>query len=63
MAGEKFFVQQRRERERAHAGAALLKEFTAGDKLQTFERLHGYSLVKVSSRFNRTFAVIVHAAS
>ena len=34
--GEKLFVQQRSQGQRAHAGAALLEEFTAGEAREVF---------------------------
>ena len=70
VGGEQLLVQQRSQRERAHAGAALLKKFAAGDALQSLQRWafeishdHVHPLVSVSSRFNSTLATIIQAAS
>ena len=63
--GKKFFVQQRTQRERAHARAALLQKLPARGAFQDFQirSKHIQPFVSVSSRLSNTLATMVHAAN
>src|SRR4051812_41254396 len=65
LRGEHILLMQCRQRQRAHARAALLEKLAPRYLLQAFKivRFHTYPFVTISSRFSNTLPTIIQAAS